>query len=110
MRVIKLILATLLSIGLVLSPVATANAMASASAGLMASSEQATGPSHDKRCPCCDLAAKCIAAVCVTSCVQLAPAESLFVIELVGHAVLGGTTPSISDGLNQQPPVPPPRA
>lgn len=104
---IRLFVAMLVSIGLVLSPVAASNALAAA-VSMHANGAAATS-SSDKPCPCCDFA-KCVAAICTMSCVQLGPSDLSFDIELIGHAVLGGTVPDIQHGLNSRPPTPPPRA
>ena len=110
MPVIKLILATLVSMGLVLSPVAPANVMASAPAGLMDDGGQATNSSTDKPCPCCDKAGKCVAAMCSMSCSLIGFASDLsFPVVLVGHAVLSGIVPPMHYGLGWRPPTPPPR-
>ena len=110
MPIIRLILATLISIGLVLSPVAAANAMTSAPATVMDDAGQATTSSADKACPCCDMTGKCVAAICTMSCLQIGPASDLsFPVALAGHAALGGIVPLMHQGLGWQPPTPPPR-
>lgn len=103
----RLFVAILVSIGLVLSPIASANVLASSAS--MGASWTAATSSPDKPCQCCDLAAKCVAPVCTMGCVQLAPSDPLFNIELVGHAVLRGTVPFMHHGFSRAPPTPPPR-
>ncbi len=107
MPTIRLLIAMLVSIGLVLSPVATSNTVA-ASLSMTAHGAPAT-LSADKPCTCCDFA-KCVAAICAQSCVQLAASDLFFDIEFIGHAVLGGTVPDMRHGLSSRPPTPPPRA
>jgi hypothetical protein len=110
MPVLKLILAILVSVGLVLAPVAVANTMASASAGLMDDAGQATSPSTDKACPCCDKTGKCVVAVCSMGCSLIGVASDVsFPIVLVGHAALSGIVPPMHNGLGWRPPTPPPR-
>lgn len=107
MAIIRVILIALVSIGLVLSPVAAANVMAAAPAAL---TDDVTS-STTKACPCCDIAGKCTMAICTMSCVQLGPTSDLtFSITLVGHAALSGIVPLIHRGFAQPPPTPPPRA
>ena len=107
MLTVRLFIAMLVSIGLVLSPGATSNALAAAHS--MHANGAAATSSTDKPCPCCDFA-KCVAAICTMGCVQLGPSDLSFEIELIGHAVLGGTVPHIQHGLSCRPPTPPPRA
>ena len=112
MPVVRFILATLVSIGLVLSPVAAANAMAAMPASLMdmGGGGQATSPSTDKPCPCCDNAGKCVAAMCSMSCSLIGFASDVsFPAALVGHAALSGIVPPMHSGLGWRPPTPPPR-
>lgn len=101
---IRPLIAMLVSIGLVLSPVATSNAFAAA----MHANGAAATFSTDKPCSCCDFA-KCIAAICTVSCAQFAPSNLFLDIELVGHAVFGVTVPDVRHGLSSRPPTPPPR-
>ena len=111
-RILRSILAALVSIGLVLSPIAVANAMGSMQMAV-ADNAARTAPSTssaDKPCPCCDIAEKCFAANCTTSCMQLAPASDLnFLPALAGHAALSGIVPVMFRGLALRPPTPPPR-
>ncbi len=110
MPIIRLLLATLVSVGLVLSPVAAANAMAAMPPAPMDGGHHATTPSTpDKPCPCCDLTSKCIAAICTTACVQLGAPDPIFYVALVGHTVLTGMVLPMPQGLGWQPPTPPPR-
>lgn len=111
MPVIRLLLATLVSIGLVLSPVAAANALISPPAALMDAGGQATSSSTDKACPCCDMTGNCVAATCTVSCSQIGFASDLsYPVALIGHAVLSGIVPLMHQGLAQRPAIPPPRA
>jgi hypothetical protein len=112
MRILRLILAGVVSIGLVLTPIAVTNAM-----GLMQSAmtdaartAKSTSPT-EKSCPCCDVG-KCFAvAMCTMSCMQFGPASDLnFRAAPIGHAALRGIAPAFHQGLTQHPPIPPPRA
>lgn len=105
---IRLFVAILVSIGLVLSPIASANVLTSSAS--MDASRAAATTSPDKPCQCCDFAAKCVAPVCTMGCVQLAPSDPFFNIEFIGHAVLRGIVPIMHHGLSRPPPTPPPRA
>lgn len=112
MPVVRFILATLVSIGLVLSPVAATNAMAAMPASLMdmGGGGQATSPATDKSCPCCDKAGKCAATMCSMSCSLIGFASDVsFPVVLVGHAALSGIVPRMHYGLGWRPPTPPPR-
>ena len=110
MSIIRLILATLVSIGLVLSPVAAANTMAAMPAALLDAGGPATTSSMDKACPCCDSVAKCTMAICTMSCVQFGPAsDAVFPVALIGHAALSGIVPLMHYGVGWPPPTPPPR-
>ena len=110
MPIIRLLIATVVSIGLVLSPVAAANAMAAMPATAMDGGGSGTmSSSPDKPCPCCDMASKCVAATCATTCAQLAAPDPVFQVALVGHVVLTAMVPPMHPGLGWQPPTPPPR-
>ncbi len=105
---IRLALAALISLGLVLAPIA--NRMPAASmhadhpAGTVASS-------MDGDCHCCDTVAQCAMTTCVTHCSQLGPAlDPAFRVALVGLTALSSFEPSTYYGLTYQPPTPPPRA
>ncbi len=112
MPILRLILAGLVSIGLVLSPVVAANVMAAMSVTAM----DGVGPvtttsSPDKPCPCCDMASKCVAATCTVSCSQIGFASDLsYPVALIGHAVLSGIVPLMHQGFAKRPATPPPRA
>lgn len=112
MRILRSVLAGLVSVGLVLTPIAVTNAIGSMQsvmaddAARTANSTARTG----KSCPCCDIAGKCFAAICTMSCVQFGPASDLgFPAAPVGHAALRGIVPTAHQGLTQHPPTPPPR-
>ena len=110
MPIIKLLIATLVSVGLVLSPVVAANAMAAMPAAPMDGGGPATTTSSpDKPCPCCDLTSKCVAAICTTACVQLGVPDPIFYVALAGHTVLTYVVPPMPQGRGWQPPTPPPR-
>jgi hypothetical protein len=74
MPIIRLILATLVSIGLVLSPVTVANAMAATPPTLADQFVGTDTAPMDGDCLCCDMSAACAAAICGMSCAQLGPA------------------------------------
>lgn len=106
---LRLLVATLVSIGLVLSPVAAANTMATMPVTVMdGGGNGAITSSPDKPCPCCDMASKCVAATCATTCAQLAGPDLAFQVALVGHIVLTAKVPSMHPGLGWRPPPPPP--
>lgn len=108
MNLVRTILAIFISAGLTLAPVQAANAMRMMS---MASMEDAAAQPGDEDCSCCSVAARCPMVMCATHCVQFAPASgTTFGIAVLGHATLRGFVPSLHDGLNWQPPTPPPRA
>lgn len=112
MRILRSILAGLVSIGLVLAPIAGANAMRpmqSAMTDDAAGPAKSTSPTKES-CPCCDVG-KCVAAaMCTMSCVQFGPVSDLdFGVALIGHAALRGFVPAFHHGLTQHPPTPPPR-
>ncbi len=110
MPIFRSILSAVVSIALVLSPIAVANAMGSMPAGMTDDAARTATSSADKACPCCDIMDQCGAANCTMSCAQLGPVSDLnFSTALVGHAALGGVVPSLHPGLAQRPPVPPPR-
>jgi hypothetical protein len=107
MRLVRIILAIFISIGLALAPVQAANSMRmTPSAPMGDTAASAIG----QDCPCCNVTVRCPMNVCATHCLQLAPASDLaFGAALVGHATLRGFVPSLNGGLNWQPPTPPPR-
>ena len=110
MPIIKQLIAALVSIGLVLAPVAAANAMAAMPAAPVDGAGLATTTSSpDKSCPCCDMASKCVAATCATTCAQLAAPDPVFQVALLGHVALAAIVPPMYQGLGWQPPTPPPR-
>ena len=113
MPIARSILAALISIGLVLSPIAVANAMGSLQASVMDDGVRTaqTTSSTQKACPCCDVVGKCVAAaICAMSCAQLGPASDVsFLPVLAGHAALNGIVPTLHRGLARRPAVPPPR-
>ncbi len=110
MKYVRTILAIFISVGLALAPVQGANAMRMAPVASMDGTTDAGAPPNQD-CPCCHIAVPCPMVVCATHCVQLAPASDFaFGVALVGHADLRGFVPSLHDGLNWQPPTPPPRA
>lgn len=110
MALLRKMVAVLLSIGLVLAPVAVANA---AVAMQTAHADQVSGAaphSMDDDCDCCDLAGKCAAAFCSTSCLQLGPtSDAVYEVILIGHAPLRGIVPLRLHGVAWRPPTPPPR-
>mgnify|MGYP000860318578 CR=1 FL=1 len=108
MRLVRTILAIFISAGMALAPVQAANAMRMMSmASMVDSAEQPA----DEDCSCCNVAARCPMVVCATHCVQYAPSSgATFGVTVLGHATLRGFVPSLHDGLNWQPPTPPPRA
>jgi hypothetical protein len=107
MKVVRMILALVVSAGLVLAPVQAANAMRMMP---MASMVDTAAAHLDQDCACCAIAAKCPMVVCATHYVQFAPVSyATFGAALLGHATLRGFVPLLHDGLNWQPPTPPPR-
>lgn len=110
MSLFRQVLTALLSIGLVLSPVAAANAAAASAVALMDQATSAAPSPMDGDCHCCDVHGKCAAALCSMGCVQLGPAsDAAFELVLIGHAALSGIVPLVLQGLAWQPPTPPPR-
>lgn len=111
MSIIRPFAAALVSIALVLAPIATANAMMGSSAVLVDHAQAASHSPMDGNCPCCDMADGCAAAVCGMSCVQMGPAsDASYPVPTLGHAAMSGVVPLALDGLAQRPPTPPPRA
>jgi hypothetical protein len=107
MRLVRIFLAIFISAGLALAPVQAANAMRMMPSAPM---DNTAAPPASQDCHCCNIVVRCPMNVCATHCVQLAPASDLaFGAALVGHATLSGFVPSQHDGLNWQPPTPPPR-
>lgn len=110
MKLVRTILAVFISAGLALAPVQAANAMRMAPVAPMEDAADAGAPPANQDCFCCSIAVRCPMVVCATHCVQLAPTSDLaFRAALLGHATLRGFVPSLHDGLNWQPPTPPPR-
>lgn len=110
MWIIKSIIVTLVGLGLVLSPIAAANAMATVPTALMDGVGSGPMSSVDKACPCCDMAGKCTMATCTMNCVQFGPAsQSTVEVARDGHAALSATVPALNQGLAPRPPTPPPR-
>jgi len=108
MNLAQFILALFVSAGLILAPVQAANAMRMMP---MASMVDTAAAPTDQDCACCAVAARCPMVVCATHCVQFAPtSDATFGAALLGHATLRGIVRSLHDGLNWQPPTPPPRA
>ncbi len=110
MKLVRTILVIFISAGLALAPVQAANAMRMAP---MASIDDAAdaGQPTNQDCSCCKFADRCPMNVCATHCVQLAPSsETTFDLASLGHVTLYGFVPSLHDGLNWQPPTPPPRS
>jgi hypothetical protein len=111
MRMFRLLIVALVSVGLALSPLVAANVIAATAVAAMDDIAPGTMKSStDMPCPCCDKGSKCIAAVCTTTCAQLAPPESVLEVALVGHALLTAMVPPVRQGRGWQPPTPPPRA
>lgn len=109
MKIVRTILAIFISAGLILAPLQAANAMRMAP--ILSMDDTASAPPANQECPCCNIAVRCPMNVCTTHCVQFAPASDwAFSVALTGHASLRGFLPSLHDGLNWQPPTPPPRA
>lgn len=111
MRILKSILAAVVAIGLVLAPIAGANAgsMQPTMTDDAARTAQSTSPTKES-CPCCDVGKCIVATMCTMSCVQFGPASDLnFRAAPVGHAALRGIVPASRQGLTQHPPTPPPR-
>lgn len=109
MKIVRLMLAVFISAGLVLAPVQGANAMRMAPFAVMEGTADAGAPANQD-CSCCNVAVRCPMNVCATHCVQLAPAFDFAFGTLARHATLRGFVPSLHDGLNWEPPTPPPRA
>ena len=110
MAVLRQTLAILLSIGLVLAPVAAANAAFAMQTALADEARGAAPTSMDDDCQCCDLTGKCAAAFCSTACVQFGPtSDAAYEVALIGHAALSEIAPHTLDGLAWRPPTPPPR-
>jgi hypothetical protein len=110
MKLFRTILAVFISAGLALAPVQAANAMGMAPMASMDGTADASAPANQD-CSCCNIAARCPMVVCATHCVQFAPAfDFAFSVWLAGHATLRAFVPPMHDGLNWQPPTPPPRA
>lgn len=111
MKIVRTILAIFISVGLTLAPVQAANAMRMVPMASMDGTADASTRPAGQDCHCCNIAVRCPMNVCATHCVQLAPASDFaFGATLVGHATLRGFVPPLHDGLNWQPPTPPPRA
>jgi hypothetical protein len=112
MRIVRSILAGLVSIGLVLAPIAGANAMGSMPSAMTddaARSPNSTS-STKQSCPCCDVG-KCIAVVmCTMGCVPFgSPSDLNLRTGPIGHAALRGIVSALHQGRTQHPPTPPPR-
>lgn len=111
MKLVRTILAVFISAGLVLAPVQAANAMRMAPVAPMEDAADASAPPVNQDCACCNIAVRCPMNMCATHCVQLAPSsETTFDLASLGHVTLYGFVPSLHDGLNWQPPTPPPRS
>ena len=110
MSIIRHMIAVFVSVGLVLSPIAAANATVTAPAILADQAPGAAQPPMDGDCQCCDMTGKCPAAFCSTACVQLGPtSDTAYAMALIGHAALSGIAPLSLHGLAWRPPTPPPR-
>lgn len=111
MKLVRTILAVFISAGLALAPVQGANAMRMTPVAAMDGTADAGAPPENQDCACCNTAVRCPMNVCATHCVQLAPTSDLALrAALLGHATLRDFVPPMHDGLNWQPPTPPPRA
>lgn len=110
MSIIRLIAAVLVSIGLVLSPVAVANAAAAFPATHADQAAGATKSHMHGDCGCCDVGDQCPAAMCGTSCAPLAPVFEAYQPAILGHAALSISAPLMLHGLGWSPSTPPPRA
>lgn len=112
MRILRPILAALVSVGLVLAPMPVAHAMGSMWSSMTpdaAHTAKSTLPTKDS-CPCCGVGKCFAAAICKMSCAQLGPASDVnFRAAPIGHAALRGIVPGFHQGLTQHPPTPPPR-
>lgn len=111
MTLIRTVLAIFISAGLALAPVQAAFAMRMVPMASMGDAANGAPPSSQD-CSCCDTALRCPMIVCSTRCVQWAPASDFpFGVAPAVHASLRGYyVPSLHNGLNWQPPTPPPRA
>ena len=110
MSIIRPMIAIFVSVGLVLSPIAAANATVAMPAALADQASGAAPSPMDDDCQCCDLTGKCVAAFCSTACVQLGPtSDAAYEVALIGHAALSGIAPLSLHGLAWGPPTPPPR-
>lgn len=110
MRILRPILGALVSIGLVLAPIAGTHAVGMQSGMTDDTVRTAKSTPPSKGSCCCDVG-KCIAAaMCTMGCVQLGPASDLnFRVAPIGHAALRGIVPAFHQGRTQHPPTPPPR-
>jgi len=109
MKLVRTILAIFISAGLALAPVQAAYAMRMVPMASMEIAADAT-PLTDQECFCCDVNVRCPVNMCATHCVQPAPVSDFtFGMALTRYA-LRGCVPYLHDGLNWQPPTPPPRA
>lgn len=111
MAILRTTLLILVSLGLMLAPLqADALMPLNHSAAPMNETVKA-GPSTNKDCACCDLAARCPMATCAMHCVQFAPTSATPKdIAIIGHAAFAGLSRPLPKGLGWQPPPPPPRA
>lgn len=113
MRGLWLILAIVISVGLALAPVQAAKCLRMAPMATMddTTMDDAAGMATPgaQKCPCCDTAAQCPMAGCPAQCLPMAP-TMVFLLVPSGHLALDGYEPSATEGLDQQPPTPPPRA
>lgn len=111
MAVLRHTIAVLLSIGLALSPVVAANALARGPSPHTYHSVIAVPTSMDMNedCPCCDDHGHCPAALCSLSCVQLGPPSDDPLLTMTGHAAMSGIVAITLDDLARKPPTPPPR-
>jgi hypothetical protein len=111
MPALRSILATLISIAVVLSPIATSTALSAMPAAIMGDTGAGTSSSMDKACPCCDEHGKCVMATCGMNCQQLGPAPGpAFYLADVGRNILSANVAQKYRGLALRPPTPPPRA
>jgi hypothetical protein len=110
MKLVRQMFAVFISAGLVLAPVQTAIAMRMIPMASTVGTIDATTPPANPDCSCCTIAVRCPMMVCATHCVQIAPtSDAAFRLAVAGYGALRGFAPSLHDGLNWQPPTPPPR-